>query len=42
MVVGINVDLAGGDEDEGRIDVDGELNITVFVSVKLELRLFLS
>lgn len=41
MVVGVDVDLAGGHEDEGRVDVDGELDVAVFVPVDLKFSLLL-
>jgi hypothetical protein len=41
VVVGVDVDDAGGNEDEGGIYVDGELDVAVLVAVKLELGLLL-
>lgn len=41
MVVWINIDLTGGYENEGWIDVDWELDISVLIPVDLKLSLFL-
>lgn len=41
MVVRIDVDGACCDEDEGGIDVDGKLDVAVFVSVEFKFGLLL-
>lgn len=42
VIVGIDVDLASGDENERGIDVNGKLNVSIFITIQLEFRLFLS
>ena len=41
VIVGVYVDFSGSDEDKRRVDVDGELDVAVLVTVELELGLFL-
>jgi len=41
VIVGIGVYLPGGDENEGGVDVDGELDVSIFVSIQLEFCLLL-
>lgn len=41
MVIWVDIDGPGGDKYEWGINVDGELNVAVFIPIQLELRLFL-
>ena len=36
VIIRIDVYLPSGDENEGGIDVDGELDVSIFVSIQLE------
>jgi hypothetical protein len=41
VIVGIDVNFSGRQQYEGRVDVDGELDVAVFVPVEFELSLLL-
>ena len=41
VIVGIDVDFSCGYENEGRVDIDGEFDVSIFISVYFKFGFFL-